>query len=85
MTRLVILALTSYALTFIVASSSILDCFRRRVMVRTPRLKVAGHRHFIECRMCVGFWVSMAVCLGDWHMVLPVYGASYFLATQERN
>lgn len=40
----------------------------------------------ISCRMCVGFWVCLL--LFGWtnplHWVAAVYGASYFLATQEK-
>lgn len=40
----------------------------------------------ISCRMCVGFWVTLIVCL--WTLsftdTLAAYGFSYFLATQER-
>lgn len=83
--RLVVLALTSYALTFVIASSSIVEPTRKRIMTLAPWLKIGNHKHFIECRMCVGFWVSLIVCNTSWAtMLLPVYGLSYFLATQER-
>ncbi len=80
---LILLSLSAYALTFIIASSAILEPFRRWLIPRSPWLQATGQRHFIECRMCVGFWVTLAVCT-DWSMILPVYGLSYFLATQER-
>lgn len=76
--------LSAYALTFIVASSSIMDPVRRWVIQRTPYMKIGNHKHFIECRMCIGFWASLIVCNVAWQMMLPVYGVSYFLATQER-
>ena len=77
---------TAYCLVFIIASSSILAGFRRWLIARTPKLKIQDYPHFIECRMCVGFYVSIIVCLlyGEIKDVLVVYGASYFLATQER-
>lgn len=41
---------------------------------------------FIACRMCVGLWVTAA--LYAWNappaFLLGIYGAAYFLATQER-
>ncbi len=42
--------------------------------------------YFLHCRMCTGVYVSLVVCLlhGSLGMILPVYGLSYFLATQER-
>jgi hypothetical protein len=42
---------------------------------------------FISCRLCCGFYITLATCLllhiplEQW---LMVYGASYWLATQER-
>jgi hypothetical protein len=81
--RLVVLALTIYALTFLIASSSLLHKTREWVKVKTPWLHVGGYKHFIDCRMCVGFWIALAVCNTDWRLILPAYGLSYFLATQE--
>lgn len=42
---------------------------------------------FISCRMCVGFWVTLAFCVLTMPVYgwMAVYGASYFLATQERD
>ena len=82
--RLIVLALSVYALTFVVASSAIFEPFRAWFMSNTPRLKIGKHKHFIECRMCISFWAAMVVCGTDWKMILPVYGLSYFIATQER-
>lgn len=51
-----------------------------------PDEKITGY-DFVSCRMCVGFWVTVAFCC----LTLPVfywlaiYGAAYFLATQERD
>jgi hypothetical protein len=84
MRALVLLSLSSYALTFVIASSAIFEPFRVWFMAKTPRLKIGEHKHMIECRMCVGFWMSLVVCNTDWKMILPVYGLAYFLATQER-
>lgn len=83
-TTLITQALTVYALTFVIASSAAIEPVRQWLMARTPRLKIGKHPHFIECRMCVGFWCALLVCNTDWKMILPVYGLAYFLATQER-
>jgi len=82
--QLIVMALTVYALTFVLASSSLFEPFRNKVMVRFPRLRIGNNKHPIECRMCAGFWISVIVCNVDYKMILPVYGLSYFLATQER-
>lgn len=82
--RLIINSLMAYAVTFIITSSSLLAPFRAWLICRTKCLQIQGHKHFLECRMCVGFWASVAVCNTDWRMILPVYGLSYLLATQER-
>lgn len=81
--ELIYAALTSYALTFIIASSSVLDKPRNWIMSKTPWL-IARKRHLLECRMCSGFWVSLGVGLYFNNNILAVYGLSYFLATQER-
>lgn len=77
--------LASYALTFIITAASILDKPRTWLMSKTPML-IVRNRHMLECRMCTGFWASILICLiyNDVHNILAVYGASYFLATQER-
>lgn len=82
--RLFISAVSSYALTFVVVSSSILEPHREWLMKKTPWLMIGNSPHPVMCRMCAGFWISLIVCNTDWKMILPVYGLSYFLATQER-
>lgn len=84
MINLIYLSLATYAITFVIASSSLFEPLREWIKPRTPRLKIGNHKHLIECRMCCGFWCAVAVCNLDWNMLLPVYGLSYFLATQER-
>jgi hypothetical protein len=79
---------TAYIATVVITGSSLLAPARAWIIERTPRLQITDdHPHFIECRLCVGFWVSVAVCLAFglpiW-MVGLIYGTSYFLATQER-
>ena len=84
MITLLLYAFSSYCITFIIASSSLFEPFRFWFIRKLPKLKIGSHKHFIECRMCTGFWVAMLVCNVDYTMILPVYGLSYFLATQER-
>lgn len=88
---LIILSLASYAVTFVIASSEIFEPVRAWIQRQTPRFGALmipygtpTKKHPIACRMCVGFWVSLAVCNIDYVMVLPVYGLSYFLCTQEK-
>lgn len=85
-TRLIMLSFTAYSLTFLLTSSSLLGQFRRYVIRKLPQLQPTGHKHFIECRMCVGFWMSLFICSAthDLRLTFVVYGMSYFLATQER-
>ena len=79
-----------YIITCVAASSSLFGPLREKVKGATPWLVIGGSKHPIECRLCLGFWVSLLVCLCTSSPelitinVLPVYGASYFLATQER-
>lgn len=86
---LVILSLSAYALTFIIASSAIFEPLREWLKPKTPWLKIGNHKHMIECRMCMGFYCSLAVNMINYSQlnvlnILAVYGLSYFLATQER-
>ena len=82
--QLVCQSLVAYALTFVITSSGILSHARSWLMAKTPWLKPEGHRHFIECRMCVGFWMAAIICHDCLNLFLPVYGLAYFMATQER-
>jgi hypothetical protein len=79
---------SAYILTVVVTGSSLLAPIRGWLLIHTPRLRITpDYPHFVECRLCVGFWVSGAICLASglpWPMVGLIYGASYFLATQER-
>lgn len=84
MRDLVFYSLSAYAVTFVVASSSLFEPFRRWFMRKTSWLKIGQHKHMIECRMCTSFWAALLVCNTDWKMILPVYGLAYFMATQER-
>lgn len=86
MIELSMLVLTVYAVTFVLVSSSLFAPIRGYLTVKMPWLRINGYTHMFECRMCTGFWVAVIVCAiaKEWHMTLAVYGASYFMATQER-
>ena len=84
MLTVLVKSLAAYAITVVIASSSLFAGFRTWIMAKTPLLKIKGHNHFIECRLCVSFWAAVAVCNTSWTLILPVYGLAYFLAKQER-
>jgi len=83
--------LTSYAVTVVVCLSHIGDKPRevfRSIVARIPMLRHPFYLDFdfISCRLCVGFWVSLAVTplyglALSW--IMPVYGAYYFMAMLE--
>jgi len=72
-----------YIVTIVITSSSILEPIREYIK---SKFKTPKHKPFIECRLCVSFWISIIVCgiFYDISNMLAVYGCSYFLATQER-
>lgn len=77
----------SYIITAVLVNGNIFYRFRELFKSKTPWLfKGKTPRHLIDCRMCTGFWVSLAVSVACFDILyFPlVYGASYFLATQER-
>jgi hypothetical protein len=77
----------AYIITAVLVNGGIFYRFREWMKARTPRFfKGSPPRHLIDCRMCTGFWVSLGVSsvCGDWLLFPLIYGASYFLATQER-
>lgn len=91
MIDLVLLSLTAYAITFVLVSSKLLEPIREFLKEQSPGFRFElvsayGPEHFFDCRMCVGFWVCSILCLLTQQLPLlfPVYGLSYFLATQER-
>ena len=75
----------AYVITLVLTGSTVFESFRQWFKKKTPMLRT-NHNHFIECRLCTGFWISTLVCLvnADIQNVFIIYGASYFLATQER-
>lgn len=69
--------LTIYGITLILAASKVLNTLRSWFIAKTGLNA--------KCRMCVGFWVTIAVCWGSTVIImLAAFGASYFLVTQER-
>lgn len=84
MMNLLVCAIVSYIITIGIVSSPHLEGIRALIRSITPWLGTKPY--FIDCRLCMGFWVSLAVCLvyGSYDLTLPVYGLSYFMATQER-
>lgn len=76
---------TSYIVALILVSSPHLASARAYVKKITPYLS-NGTLHGVDCRLCVGFWVSLIACAvyGRLNLFLLVYAASYFMATQER-
>ena len=85
-TKFLLEVLTVYIITCVITSSSLFEYPRKHFMELTPMLKFQEHKHFIECRLCVSFWVSLivSISIGELLYVFPLYGAAYFLATQER-
>lgn len=75
---------TAYVITFLITSSSIMLPFRNWLYKKTPKWQIGDNPHFIYCRMCIGFWVSLIVSWLANENLFLIYGLSYFLATQER-
>lgn len=87
MTTLLMAALTAYIVACVIGSSSLFEHFRKWVMIKLPAFKIGNHKHFIECRLCLTFWTSLAAILMydlSFTYLLPTYGLAYFAATQER-
>lgn len=78
----------AYIVTVVITGASLFEPARRMIRAKTPWLQITPeHPHFIDCRLCVGFWVSGAATLAwglPWQSAFLIYGSSYFLATQER-
>lgn len=84
---LILAICTAYISACVVGSSSLFEPLRLRVIKNLPMLRIGNNKHFIECRLCLTFWTScfaVSIFTQDITHVLPVYGAAYFLATQER-
>lgn len=78
---------TAYICACVIGASSLFEPVRLKLIKNLPKLKIGNNKHFIECRLCLTFWTACFSCLlfsQDLINILPVYGAAYFLATQER-
>ena len=87
MTNLIVASIVSYIVTLVIVKGSIFDSARNWVRSILPSwFQVPGYPHFIDCRLCVCAWVSLVtvIVIGAPEHWLPVYGLSYFMATQER-
>ncbi|MFZ4857926.1 MAG: hypothetical protein ACOYL3_16170 [Desulfuromonadaceae bacterium] len=86
---LIVLALVAYMLSLSIAGSALFHPLRLWIVGKSPWMIVPGFAHPIMCRMCVGFWATLAVTfiyttgfnLADF---LSIYGLSFFIASQER-
>jgi hypothetical protein len=81
----------AYIITAVLVNGNIFYSTREWIKKKTPWLVKGApgeQRHMINCRMCVGFWVALGVFCTMYPLPYVVffllYGASYFLATQER-
>ena len=77
--------LTAYIVTLTLVGGDIFYKPREKFKGWTPWLKMKG-RHFADCRLCVGLYISLLVWFyyGMSDNLFVIWGASYFLATQER-
>jgi hypothetical protein len=80
----------SYIITAVLVNGNIFYSVREWIKGKSPWLvkgpKYQG-RHMLDCRMCVGAWVSLGVTIAfslQPSAFLLVYGASYFICTQEQ-
>lgn len=83
----IIAIFSAYIITAVLVNGNVFYSFREWFKIKTPYLfKGIPPRHLIDCRMCVGFWISLivAIIVNDLSIFLLIYGVSYFLATQER-
>ena len=75
----------AYIITAVLVNGNIFYSVREFLKSKSPWL-VKGNpgRHMLDCRMCVGLWVSLAISVTfDWQMFFLIYGVSYFLETHE--
>lgn len=83
MIDLLTFSVISYIITLILVANPHLAGIRAYVKGKTQWF---GSFHPVDCRLCIGFWVSLVVCF--WYtrldLTLVVYGLSYFMAVQER-
>ena len=86
----------AYIITAVVTNGNVLHSARESIKKKTPGLvKGDPGRHLVDCRMCMGAYVSMAVAVASEPSIvrepksflkkwLMIYAGSYFMATQER-
>lgn len=73
----------SYIITRVITGSTLLTKARLWLIDKHKLLDLG-------CRMCIGMWVSLAVTITTYGIefemskFLIIYGASYFLTTQEK-
>ena len=74
----------SYICTLILTGSSLFKPLREKLKKKFPLRK--HYPHPLECRLCIGLWISLCFWLFSTLMYLDfliIYGLSYFLATLE--
>ena len=80
----------SYIITLVLTKGSIFNAPRQWLVDKTPWLQKSSMKgeqkppHYFLCRLCLGALVAAGFAWGfdvNWFLI---YGASYFLATQER-
>lgn len=84
---LLLASVSAYISTCVICSSSLFEPVRDCIKQHTKFLQIRNNKHPIECRLCLGFWLSLIFSLYYFSSVtytLPIYGISYFLCTQER-
>lgn len=76
---------TTYIITAAIVNGHALASFRTW-FAKTFTVMTIDGKNLIDCRLCVGFYIAFMVSLAynDIQNVLLVYGASYWLCTQER-
>jgi hypothetical protein len=81
-----------YAITKLVTESSIFHYPRELVKKLTPWIRSSKRYHFIECRLCINVWVSLAIVYyfmdGNSHEelilnTLSILGISFFMVMKE--
>lgn len=86
--QLILASAAAYISTAIISISSLFEPFRNWFKVKTAgTIFDKKPKHFIECRLCMSFWTSLLfsiVYFSSIYYTLPIYGISYFMATQER-
>ena len=72
----------AYIITAVLVNGNIFYSVREFLKSKSPWL-VKGNpgRHMLDCRMCVGLWVSLAISVTfDWQMFFLIYGVGFWAA-----